>query len=177
MEYLTAPWREAYVRKLCRPERGCVLCAASKAADDRKAMVLHRGADNFVLLNKYPYTPGHLMIAPLRHRALFEKEDKKASAEMAEMLKLCLRVLRRRYRPQGFNVGMNLGKAAGAGVTGHFHLHVICRWEGDSNFMPLAGGTRVFIEDLETAYDRLRPLFRSPARRKGGRVKARPGRA
>jgi ATP adenylyltransferase len=164
MEYLTAPWREAYVRGLCRRARGCVLCSASRAADERKALVLHRGAHHVVLLNKFPYTPGHLMIAPLRHRARFEKEDKKVSAELAEMLKLCLRVLRRGYRPQGFNVGMNLGKAAGAGVTGHYHLHVICRWEGDSNFMPLAGGTRVFIETLQTAYNRLRPLFRTLAR-------------
>ncbi len=163
MEYLTAPWREIYVRKLCRRERGCVLCAALRSRDDRRARILYRGKHNFVVLNAYPYTPGHLMIAPLRHSADLERASKPALTEMSEILRISLKALKRRYRPQGFNIGMNLGKAAGAGVTGHYHLHVVCRWEGDSNFLPLTGGTKVFIEDLETTYERLRPLFPNAA--------------
>ncbi|MBN2200103.1 MAG: HIT domain-containing protein [Candidatus Aminicenantes bacterium] len=169
MEFLTAPWREEYIRKLCRRSKSCVLCAALKKKDDKRAYILHRGNHNFVILNKFPYTPGHLMIAPFRHLDRFEKASQPAAEELADMLRDCLRILESRYRPQGFNVGMNLGKSAGAGVTDHYHLHIVCRWEGDSNFMPLVGGTRVFIEDLDTAYARLRPLFQAlPRRGKNG---------
>lgn len=177
MEFLTAPWREVYVRKLCGRTKGCVLCAALNQKDDRRAHILHRGAYNFIILNKFPYTPGHLMIAPLRHTAHFEKASRPAAEEMAGLLKLCLQVLGVRYRPQGFNVGMNLGKSAGAGVTEHYHLHVVCRWEGDSNFMPLVGGTKVFLEDLDATYDRLRPLFDARARGGTGVHKTKAGAA
>jgi len=176
MEFLTAPWREAYVRKLCRRSRSCVLCAALRKKDDEQAYILRRGFHNFVILNKFPYTPGHLMIAPFRHLARFEKAAKPAAEELADMLRQCLVVLGSHFRPQGFNVGMNLGKSAGAGVTDHYHLHVVCRWEGDSNFMPLVGGTKIFIEDLDTTYARLRPLFQALDRR-GKDKRERPGRA
>jgi ATP adenylyltransferase len=166
MRYLTAPWRAAYVRKAWTM-KNCVFCDALKAGDDRKAAVLYRGRRNVIMLNRYPYTPGHLMIAPSRHVADFEKARPEERDELAELLQVALRVLRAHYRPHGFNMGMNLGHSAGAGVTGHYHLHVIPRWTGDSNFMPLVGGTRVFIEDLETTYARLRPLFdRERKRRK-----------
>jgi len=165
MEYLAAPWREAYVRKLAGRTQGCIFCAALRQKDDRRAYILWRGRHNFVMLNKFPYTPGHLMIAPLGHVALFDKAAKPASDELGDMLKLCLQVLRRHYRPQGFNTGMNLGQAAGAGVIDHYHLHVICRWAGDSNFMPLVGGAKVAIEDLDTTYRRLRPLFQAAAKK------------
>jgi ATP adenylyltransferase len=158
MRYLTAPWRAGYVRKALSMKT-CIFCKALKAGDDREAAILFRGRRNFIMLNRYPYTPGHLMIAPCRHVADFEKARPEEGAEMAELLRVALRVLRTRYRPHGFNTGMNLGRSAGAGVAGHYHLHVIPRWTGDSNFMPLVGGTRVFIEDLDTTYDELRPLF------------------
>lgn len=158
MRYLTAPWRAVYVRKALTM-KNCIFCAALKGGDDRKAAVLFRGRRNFILLNRYPYTPGHLMIAPCRHLADFTKARPEESAELAELLQLALRILRASFKPHGFNAGMNLGHSAGAGVAGHYHLHVIPRWTGDSNFMPLVGGTRVFIEDLDTTYGRLRPLF------------------
>jgi ATP adenylyltransferase len=169
MEYITAPWREEYVKKVCR-RKGCIFCQALKLKSDRAAYILFRGRHNFIILNKFPYNPGHLMIAPGRHLASYVHAPKEVSDEMADLLKMSLRVLKRNYRPHGFNTGMNLGQSAGAGVVGHFHLHVIPRWQGDSNFMPLVSQTRVLIEDLERTYDRLRPLFqRERDRRTGGR--------
>jgi len=164
MRYLAAPWRADYVRRGPTGRR-CFLCAALEA-DDRAAAVLHRGRSNLVVLNRYPYTPGHLLIAPKRHLADFTEATAAERNELAELLQRALRVLGRAYGPQGFNTGMNLGASAGAGVTGHYHLHVVPRWTGDSNFMPLVAGTRVFIEDLETTYQKLRPLFEEERRRR-----------
>ena len=168
MEYISAPWRGPYVRQV-RRMRGCIFCRAIKVGDDRAAHILYRGKYNFVLLNKFPYTPGHLMIAPFRHTASFERAGKEASAEMASLLQLSLKILKKNSRPHGFNAGMNLGQSAGAGVVHHYHLHVIPRWHGDSNFMPLVSQTRVLIEDLDSTYDRLLPLFRKEGRRPGRR--------
>jgi len=162
MSYIPAPWREKYVRGLDREPKGCFLCRAAAGKDDAAAYVLYRGRHNFVLLNRYPYTIGHLIIAPYRHTADYSRASKAATDEMADLVKLALRVLGRLYKPRGFNTGMNLGRSGGAGVADHFHSHVICRWAGDSNFMPLVGRTKVFIEDLETTYARLRPLFAPP---------------
>ena len=156
--YITTPWRERYIRTAGRA-KGCVLCAGLKLRSDREAHILHRGASHFILLNKYPYTPGHLMIAPYRHTAAFERATPAEAAELAGLMQLAIRVLRARYRPNGFNAGMNLGRSAGAGVTEHYHLHVVPRWTGDSNFLPLVSGTRTMTEDLDTTYERLRPLF------------------
>jgi ATP adenylyltransferase len=167
MEYLLAPWREEYVRKV-RRIRSCIFCRASKLRDEQTSYLLFRGKYNFVLLNKYPYTPGHLMIAPYRHTASFERVPPEVGAEMAGLLQMSLRILKKSYHPRGFNAGMNIGQSAGAGVVHHYHLHVIPRWHGDSNFMPLVSLTRVLIEDLDSTYDRLLPLFQSEARG-GGR--------
>ena len=163
--YISAPWRADYVRRT-GPDRGCVFCQAARARDDRAPGVLHRGRRDFVLLNRYPYTPGHLMIAPSRHAADFAEARADERAELADLLRAALRVLRKAYAPQGFNVGMNLGPSAGAGVAGHWHLHVVPRWTGDANFMPIVGATRVFIEDLDTTYHKLRPLFDEERRRR-----------
>ncbi|MBN2409286.1 MAG: HIT domain-containing protein [Candidatus Aminicenantes bacterium] len=164
MEYITAPWRSDYVRSVCRL-KGCIFCRALKLGDDRAAHILHRGKHNFVILNKFPYTPGHLMIAPFRHTAAFERASREANAELIGLLQLSLKTLKRAYHPHGFNAGINLGQSAGAGVVHHYHFHVIPRWHGDSNFMPLISGTRILTEDLECAYDRLLPLFQSDGRR------------
>lgn len=158
MEYISTPWREEYVRKISKMSE-CIFCQALKLKNDREAFILFRGIHNFIVLNKYPYTPGHLMIAPYEHLSSFERAKKESTDEMADLLKLSLKVLRRKYRPHGFNTGMNLGHSAGAGIADHFHLHVICRWTGDSNFMPLVGKTKVTIEDLETTYVKLFPVF------------------
>ena len=166
MRYISAPWRADYVRQ-AMPNKRCIFCEALKARDDRAAKVLVRGRRNFILLNRFPYTPGHVMIAPKRHLADFAEAGPAERTELAELFQTALRVLRRAYAPHGFNAGMNLGASAGAGITGHYHLHVVPRWTGDSNFMPLVGGTRVFIEDLDTTYQRLRPLFDGERRRRG----------
>ena len=174
MRYISAPWRAGYVRKVLSMKR-CIFCEALKSRDDRSTAVLFRGGRNFILLNRYPYTPGHLMIAPNRHVADFTEAGPGERAELADLLQVALRVLRVLYAPHGFNAGMNLGRSAGAGVAGHYHLHVIPRWTGDANFMPLVGGTRVFIEDLDTTYQRLRPLFdKERARRERAGRKKRP---
>jgi ATP adenylyltransferase len=165
MRYISAPWRADYVRRALTMKR-CVFCEALKGRDDRVPAVLYRGRHNFVLLNKYPYTPGHLMIAPRRHVADFVDAHPSERAELAELFQTALRVLRQAYAPHGFNAGMNLGPSAGAGVAGHYHLHVVPRWTGDSNFMPLVGATKVFIEDLDTTYQKLRPLFDEERRRR-----------
>ena len=167
MEYIPAPWRGKYVRQVRRP-KGCIFCQASRQTDDAASFIVHRGRHNFIILNKFPYTPGHLMIAPYRHVAVFARAPKAASDELADLLKLSLGVLKRAYRPQGFNAGMNLGRSAGAGVVDHYHLHVIPRWPGDSNFMPLISRTRVVIEDLRLTYSRLAPLFAKEAARAEG---------
>jgi ATP adenylyltransferase len=159
MEYIAAPWREAYIRNASK-ETGCVFCRAARTKDDPAALVLDRGRGAFVLMNKYPYLPGHLMIAPDRHTARFDRASAELTAEMTALLQRSLRVLRAHYRPQGFNTGMNLGRAAGAGVVDHFHLHVVPRWTGDSNFMPVIGRTKVVLEDLDATFARLAPLFR-----------------
>jgi len=158
MEYISAPWRKEYVRRISKMS-GCIFCQALKSKVDRGVFILFRGTHNFVVLNKYPYTSGHLMIAPYKHLSSFERAKKESTDELADLLKLSLKVLRKKYCPQGFNTGMNLGKCAGAGVADHYHLHVIPRWTGDSHFMPIVGETKVMIENLETTYDRLFPLF------------------
>jgi len=161
MKYISAPWRADYVKKVFKMT-GCVFCRSLKMKNDREALILFRGEHNFVMLNKYPYNPGHLMIAPYKHLDSPEKADKASTNEMMDLLKRALQVLRNCYNPQGFNTGMNVGQSAGAGVKDHFHLHVIPRWTGDSNFMPLIGKTKVVIEDLDTAYGQLASLFSSP---------------
>jgi ATP adenylyltransferase len=171
MRYIAAPWRADYVRR-SSGQKGCIFCDALKSADDRASAVLLRGRHNFLLLNRFPYNPGHLMIAPNRHLADFAEARPAERTELAELFAAALRVLGRAYGPQGFNAGMNLGRSAGAGVTGHYHLHVVPRWTGDANFMPLVGGTRVFIEDLDATYQKLRPLFDQEQRRRARRGRA-----
>ncbi|MBE0711461.1 MAG: HIT domain-containing protein [Candidatus Aminicenantes bacterium] len=174
MRYISAPWRADYVRKALSMKR-CIFCEALKSRDDRSATVLYRGRHNFLLLNRYPYTPGHLLIAPKRHVADFADARLDERAELADLLQVALRVLRASYAPHGFNTGMNLGQSAGAGVAGHYHLHVVPRWTGDANFMPLVGATRVFIEDLDATFKKLRPLFdKEQARRERAARPKRP---
>ncbi len=158
MKYLSAPWRADYVKKVFKMT-GCIFCKSLKMKNDRKALILFRGKYNFIMLNKYPYNAGHLMIAPYKHLDSPEKADRASTYEMTDLLKTALHVLRNHYNPQGFNTGMNIGRSAGAGVESHFHFHIIPRWVGDSNFMPIIGETKVIIEDLDFTYDQLVPLF------------------
>lgn len=158
MHALWAPWRRAYVTKGA-DEPGCVLCQALEKASEAGSLVVHVAGLNFIVMNLYPYNSGHLMVAPKRHVAeLAEASD----AELAEMMTLARRledVLKEVYRPDGLNVGMNLGRVAGAGVRGHLHLHVVPRWAGDTSFMTVVGETRVIPEDPAEACERLKACF------------------
>ena len=140
--------------------KDCIFCVAERnPADDEKNFVLHRAASNFIILNRYPYISGHLMIAPNAHLADFAAAPKNTTDEMTDLAKQCQAALREVYKPDGFNIGMNLGRAAGAGVADHFHLHVMPRWVGDTNFISTVSDTRVLPEDLETTFRKIKNKF------------------
>lgn len=137
-------------------EGSCIFCEAfQNPANDERNFVLHRAAHNFVILNLYPYISGHLMIAPNAHLDEFGAALKETTDEMMDLAKRCQTALREVYNPDGFNLGMNLGRAAGAGVADHFHLHIVPRWNGDTNFMPVLSGTKMLSEGLRGLYDKL----------------------
>jgi ATP adenylyltransferase len=154
MDYLWTPWRYAYVSGTEKPV-GCVFCEAAREKNDEKARIVHRGAHNFVILNTYPYTPGHVMIVPYTHLDELQKLPVDAANEMIALSQRMESVLREVYRPDGINLGMNIGKAAGAGIAGHIHLHVLPRWVADANFVSVIGETRVLPETLETTWKKL----------------------
>ncbi len=155
MDYLWTPWRYAYIASASKEER-CFFCDAVAAADDQKTLVIFRGAKNFIILNRFPYTSGHVMVVPYAHVADFAAADPETLSEMMHLAQRVQSALESAYHPQGYNLGMNLGRAAGAGVVGHLHLHVLPRWAGDANFMTVVGETRVEPEDLYTTYEKLR---------------------
>ena len=139
---------------------GCIFCRAGKnPSDDEKNFVLHRAAHNLVILNLYPYISGHLMIAPYEHLGEFDTAPKESTDEMMDLAKRSQTALREVYQADGFNIGMNLGRAAGAGIAGHIHMHVMPRWVGDTNFMSTIAETRVLAEDLPTTYRKLLAKF------------------
>jgi ATP adenylyltransferase len=137
----------------------CIFCDALAAGDDRRALVLHRGESAFLILNAFPYASAHLMAAPRRHVAALEEAQPEELTACMTLLQASIRAIRAVYGPDGFNLGVNQGRVAGAGVLGHLHVHLVPRWAGDTNFMPVVGQTRVLPEDLETTYDRLRPAL------------------
>lgn len=150
MEYVTAPRDES-----------CFLCEAVGAHDDAAHLILRRGEKAFVILNKYPYNTGHVVIAPNRHVGEIEELTAQEQSEAMSLVGDCVRVLRNEMHPQGFNIGANLGEVAGAGLPGHFHWHVVPRWSGDTNFMPVTAETKVLPESLEETFSRLTPAFRT----------------
>jgi ATP adenylyltransferase len=155
MDYLWTPWRYRYIADGPKEDR-CIFCDAVAANDDKKFLIVLRGEKNFVILNLYPYTSGHVMVVPYAHIADFSAADPDTLSEMMRLAQRVQIALAKTYRPEGFNLGMNLGRAAGAGITKHLHLHVLPRWNGDSNFMTVVGETRVEPEELSTTYERLR---------------------
>ena len=160
MDFLWSPWRAGYVAGTQAP--GCVFCTLAQDADpesDEKRFILYRGEHTFVVLNLYPYTTGHVLIAPYEHIALVADAPKSITDEMMDLAKLAQSALLSEYRPEGFNLGMNLGRSAGAGVADHFHLHVLPRWNGDTNFTTTVGETRVLPEGLADTFRRLKPCF------------------
>jgi len=137
---------------------GCLFCVTPRS-DDAEAHIVHRGQLCYVIINRFPYNNGHLMVVPYAHVATLEHLDTETMAELMSLTQLSLRVLREAYGPQGFNVGMNIGEVAGAGIAGHIHLHVVPRWGGDTNYITTVGETRIIPEWLDQTYERLRLLF------------------
>ncbi|MGQ9678748.1 MAG: HIT family protein [bacterium] len=160
MKQLWAPWRSEYLSYATRKCQSCLFCYLKRQKDDKKNLILYRGKLVLVVMNRYPYNAGHLMVAPLRHVASFEGLKPDEGVELMALLKMSLRCLRQEFKPRGFNVGANLGAVAGAGVTGHLHLHIVPRWQGDTNFMPLFTETKVISEHLDKSYERLIRRFR-----------------
>lgn len=158
MDYLWSPWRYQYLTAAKEPD-GCVFCRIAADNDDCRNLVVHRTQHNFVVLNRYPYTTGHIMVVPYAHVADLSSIDEVAANEMMALVRLSERHLRALYHPEGINIGMNIGESAGAGIAGHIHMHVLARWHGDANFMTTVAETRILPEDLGTTWKRLRDAF------------------
>lgn len=169
MDRLWTPWRYQYISGEAAetghddsaPSDVCIFCALPQAdpAQDERNFILHRAQHNFIVLNLYPYTSGHLLVIPYQHTSELDSVPKDATDELMDLTKRAQAILRAAYRPDGLNLGMNLGSAAGAGVAGHVHLHILPRWTGDANFMSTVGETRVLPEDLPTTYRKLHGKF------------------
>jgi ATP adenylyltransferase len=152
MERLWAPWRGEYVKQASKgDDQGCLFCELQKQ-DDEEALILARSEHSFAVLNRYPYNSGHLMVAPFEHVRNLEDVSDVPLLDMQKLLQRCIRVLKKTMEPDGFNLGMNLGRVAGAGVPDHLHWHVVPRWTGDTNFMTLTGDTKVIPTDLRRTY-------------------------
>lgn len=157
MKKIWSPWRMQYILRSV-DDKDCIFC--DKPVEDSKSdadnFILYRGKYNFIILNAYPYTPGHLMVAPFRHIGDLNSATEIESGEHVALIKLCVKLLTAEIKPAGFNIGMNLGKVAGAGVEGHIHTHVVPRWSGDHNFMSIVADTRVLSEGLAATYEKLK---------------------
>ena len=154
MDYIWSPWRYAYIVGADKAP-GCIFCEKLKEPDEQ-ARIVYRGRHCFIILNAFPYTSGHVMVVPYEHQDQLQKLSPETAAEMMALTQRMEGILRRLYRPDGINLGMNIGKAAGAGVAGHVHMHVLPRWVADANFMSVIGETRVLPEALEQTYSRIR---------------------
>lgn len=158
MDFLFSPWRYAYVTAASQAGE-CVFCGLAKAQNDQQNFIIGRGKTCFVVLNAFPYTSGHAMVVPYEHLDELQKLPRAAAEEMMALTQKLEGILREIYRPDGINLGMNLGQAAGAGIAGHIHMHILPRWFGDTNFMTAVGETRVLPEDLETTYRKIKTKF------------------
>lgn len=154
LDYLWSPWRMEYIQSN-KTEDGCVFCNAASQEDGLGNLIAYRGRNAFVILNRYPYTSGHLMIVPYAHRSTIENLSEETLSEMMYLCAAALGVLRKVYHPQGFNVGINIGDAGGAGILDHVHMHIVPRWTGDTNFMSALAGTRVLPETLEETFTKI----------------------
>ncbi len=163
MDRLWTPWRFDYISKLDRPETGCVFCSIRSEARDRENLVLYRGKTLFAILNLFPYTSGHILLVANRHISFLSDAGDEELREFLGVARLCEQALRSEYKPDGFNLGFNLGRAAGAGVEHHLHMHVLPRWTGDSNFVSVVAETRILPEELTRTFERLLPYFHETA--------------
>jgi ATP adenylyltransferase len=157
-QLLWAPWRLSYIEK-ATPDGGCIFVDLPAQTEDRANLILFRGATGFVMLNAFPYTNGHLMVAPYRHTAEMSELADAELLEVNQLIAKCLGWITEAYKPDGFNIGANLGSAAGAGIPTHIHWHIVPRWSGDTNFMTTVGEVRVLPQSLEESYDRLREVI------------------
>ena len=156
MEILWSPWRMEYLQREKQATDSCVFCEASRGSDDRAKLVLYRASACFIICNRYPYNNGHLLVVPHRHAGDLDDLTADESANVMHVVRYGVRLLRRTYQPDAVNIGMNLGAAAGAGILDHVHVHIVPRWEGDTNYMTVFSGTRVISEELERTFDRLK---------------------
>ncbi|MCS7103229.1 MAG: HIT domain-containing protein [Candidatus Korarchaeum sp.] len=160
MRRLWAVWRMPYIKLLASEgEKECIFCTLPREGRDRDNLILYRSKLSFIILNKYPYNPGHLMVAPYRHVANLDELEDREVTDVMKLLRLSIRILKRAMSPEGFNIGMNIGKVAGAGFEGHIHIHVVPRWVGDANFMPILSNTKVISEALSNTYDELKKVL------------------
>jgi len=159
MEQIWAPWRIKYIETAKAGAKGCILCEKPKENNDVENYILYRGEKNFIILNSYPYNPGHLMIAPYRHVANLEELTREELHQHFEIVSRSIKVLRQVFNPGGFNIGINAGRVAGAGIDDHIHTHIVPRWPGDTNFMPVVADVRVIPEALAEIYDKLKGKF------------------
>ena len=157
MSHLFATWRMDYVA--ASKHEGCIFCSFPAEERDEERYIVYRGVECFVILNVYPYNPGHMMVAPYRHTNLYETLTSDEHVEIGRLTAEAIRTIGRAMRPDGFNIGMNLGKTAGAGIVDHLHLHIVPRWNGDNNFMPIVADTRVIPEALSATYRKLKECW------------------
>ena len=157
MKFLSAPWRWDFISRISK-KKGCIFCNALKLPDN-ESLICYKGENYFVILNKYPYNTGHLMVVPYKHVNSPDQISPEESMEMWALMNKSMAVLKKSFNPMGFNLGMNLGKVAGAGVKDHIHLHIVPRWEGDANFMPIIGKTEVVSYDIKSVFDVLQKEF------------------
>ena len=158
MDFVFSPWRYSYITSATQPG-DCVFCSILKSQNDAGNLVVYRGKSCFVMLNAFPYTSGHAMVVPYEHLDELQKLSRAAADELMALTQKLEGVLRELYRPDGINLGMNVGQAAGAGIAGHIHMHVLPRWFGDTNFMTAVAETRVLPEDLQTTHSRIKSKF------------------
>jgi ATP adenylyltransferase len=157
MKYIWAPWRIEYIR--AEKPAGCILCDKPKEDRDKENYILYRGQKNFIMLNSYPYNPGHLLIAPYRHTGNMEELTEDERNEHYKLVSRSITVLKEVFKPAGFNIGANLGRVAGAGIEDHFHSHIVPRWQGDNNYIPVLADVRVIPQALEDTYETLAGKF------------------
>ena len=157
MEHIWAPWRIQYIQR--EKTEGCILCEKPGEDDDTQNYILYRGSKNFIIMNTYPYNPGHLMVAPYRHIASLDELTEEERHEHFEVVSRVITVLREAFNPGGFNIGVNIGKVAGTGVDDHVHTHIVPRWQGDTNFITIMTDIRVIPEALAETYQKLKDKF------------------
>lgn len=159
MDKLWAPWRMEYIHNIHEKDVGCIFCAKPKEKNDRGNLILFRGKHNFIIMNRYPYNNGHLLVVPYEHKPDSADINDSVALEMWKLTNKCKVVLVKAFHPDGFNIGMNIGRTAGAGIDQHIHMHIVPRWSGDTNYMPIIGETKVISQGLWEAFDILRHYF------------------